>query len=250
MILRERYFRITGEEMRQAYSSSIRRTVGASDSLAHVRRERTGRTSSRSSRQLHIGRAVAPTGMGKDWAVIQQAIAGNTGAQEHLFTDRTGRLYRAAFSVLRNKEDAEDALQDGLCKAYANLCCFQGRSSFQTSLTRIVINSALMARRRKRVHPETPLGEILDGQAEQLPREMVEERPDPEKLCAASEIKVLVEERVRQLRPALQMAFRLCALHGLSATESSQALGISVSACKSRSSRARRKLKSRLQLPL
>jgi hypothetical protein len=94
---------------------------------------------------------------GEEWAVVQQAIAGDAAAERHLFTRHSRKLYRVAFALLRNKEDAEDAVQDALCRAYNNLRSFQGRSSFATWLTRIVVNSALMYRRRKSAHTETEL---------------------------------------------------------------------------------------------
>jgi RNA polymerase sigma-70 factor (ECF subfamily) len=144
--------------------------------------------------------------------------------------------------VLQNKEDAEDALQDGLCKAYSSLRTFQGRSSFSTWITRIVINSALMARRRKLAHSEASLDEMLDNQPVQLPRGIVDARPDPEKLYAETELNARVEEHVSQLPPALQAAFRLYVIEGISGPESSKALGISPSAFKSRVFRARLKL--------
>ena len=143
---------------------------------------------------------------GKEWAVVQQAIAGNADAQERLFARHTRRLYRTVFALLNNKEDAEDALQEGLCKAFTSLRSFEGRSSFSTWLTRIVINSALMARRRKNAHPEASLDEMLDNQPKQMPREVVDPRPDPEKLYAETELNARVEEHVSQLPPALQAA--------------------------------------------
>jgi RNA polymerase sigma-70 factor (ECF subfamily) len=66
--------------------------------------------------------------------IVQQAIAGNADAHEHLFTHQTGRLYRAAFALLHNKEDAEDALQDGLCKAYTSLSSFSAVRRFPPGL--------------------------------------------------------------------------------------------------------------------
>jgi sarcosine oxidase gamma subunit len=72
-------------EMLQACSSSVRPTVGAPQLIAKVRRGRPGRIDSGASRQLNSDRSVAPPDMGKEWAVVQQAIAGNADAQEHLF---------------------------------------------------------------------------------------------------------------------------------------------------------------------
>jgi RNA polymerase sigma-70 factor (ECF subfamily) len=202
---------------------------------------------SRASEQLNSGRIAAPCGISEDWTTVQQAIAGDTVAQEHLFARHTGRLYRTAFAVLRNKEDAEDAVQEGLCTAYTKLRSFQGRSAFSTWLTRIIINSALMTRRRKRAHPELSLEEVLDSQPEQSPIGVIDTRPNPEELCAASEIHTLIEEHVRKLPPALQTAYRLRAISGLSVPESSQAVGIPASAFKARVFRARRKLARGMQ---
>jgi RNA polymerase sigma-70 factor (ECF subfamily) len=184
--------------------------------------------------------------MGEEPAVVQRALAGDAHAQEQLFARHTGRLYRTALALLHNKEDAEDAVQDGICRAYTNLRVFQGRSSFATWLTRIVINSALMTLRRRRVHPEASLDEILECQSS-LPRGVVNARPDPEQICVTAQINELVEEHVRQLPASLRTAFRLAVRNGLSAAESSQTLGISVSAFKSRIFWARRKVMCGLQ---
>lgn len=187
-------------------------------------------------------RTVAPGTTSKEWAAVQRAIAGDAVAQEHLFARHTKRLYRAAFALLRNKEDAEDAVQDGLYKAYTSLRSFKGRSSFSTWLTRIVINSALMTRRRKRKRPEASLDEIMESQPNWLPNALIKAPADPETICSAVEINGHVEKHVHQLRPALKAAFRLAVTNGFSAMESSQALGISVGAFKSRIFWARRKV--------
>ena len=60
------------------------------------------------------------------------------------------RLYRAAWSVLRDRAEAEDAVQDAYLKAFAAIGGFEGRSSLSTWLTRIVINEALEHRRTGR----------------------------------------------------------------------------------------------------
>jgi DNA-directed RNA polymerase specialized sigma24 family protein len=83
---------------------------------------------------------------------------------------------------------------------------------------------------------------MLDYQPKQMPRGFVDPRPDPERLYAETELSARVEEHVSQLPPALQAAFRLYAINGISGPESSKALGISPSAFKSRIFRARLKL--------
>src|SRR6266403_3912455 len=89
---------------------------------------------------------------GEEWEVVQRALRGDPDALTALFAHNSARVYRTAFSLLRNKEDAEDALQDGLLSAYTNLRSFEGRSRFSSWLTRVVINAALMNRRRLCAH--------------------------------------------------------------------------------------------------
>ncbi|MET0688885.1 MAG: sigma-70 family RNA polymerase sigma factor [Methyloceanibacter sp.] len=57
------------------------------------------------------------------------------------------RLYRAAWSILKNRAEAEEAVQDGYLKAFAAIGSFDGRSALSTWLTRIVVNEALARRR-------------------------------------------------------------------------------------------------------
>jgi RNA polymerase sigma-70 factor (ECF subfamily) len=232
--------------MWQVRSSVVEPTAGFLQPIVKVRRGRGRRIGSSAARQLTSHDNVPLRDTGNDWAVVQQAIAGNAFAQERLFAHHSDRLYRTAFSVLRNREDAEDAVQDGLCNAYTSLRSFKGHSSFSAWLTRIVINSALMTRRRRTGRPEASLEEILESQPRKLPADA---RPDPEKICAAIEITALVEGHTSQLPPLLRAAFRLRARSGFSTRESSRALGIGTGAFKSRISRARRKLAQWISTP-
>jgi len=214
-------------------------------------------------RTLNARRSVLPTSMqsrsektavsqvaSEDWAYIQQAMDGDSAAVEHIFGPHLAMLHRIALSILHNKEDAEDAVQDSLCRAYAKLRSFQGRASFSTWLTRIVINSALMVQRRRNGRPETSLEEILDAQPQRLQRTIVDAALDPEQICGSTEILELLKEQLSQLPSGLRAAFQLRDLDGLSASDSCQVLGIRKNAFKSRISRARQKLRRALRKSL
>jgi RNA polymerase sigma-70 factor (ECF subfamily) len=222
------------------------RTVGAPFSAPRRSCTLTRPVSQIRKSQAADGKA-ASTLIGKDWDLVQLAIAGNAGAQEQLFKTHTPRLFRTAFAVLRNKEDAEDAVQDSWYRAYRNLGSFQGRSAFSTWLTRIAMNSALMRRRRKKVRTEASLDEILDNHSESILDRAVDERPNPEQACLAIEVKALIEGQIRELPPGMRGAFRLREVEGFSATETVEALGIHNSALKSRLSRARQRLAGALE---
>jgi len=222
------------------------RTVGAS-----FRAPRRSCTLTRPVSQIQKSQAsdgkAASTLIGKDWDLVQLAIAGNADAQEQLFKTHTPRLFRTAFAVLRNKEDAEDAVQDSWCRAYRNLGSFQGRSAFSTWLTRIAMNSALMRRRGKKVRTEASLDELLDSQSGSLLDGIVAEGPNPEEICVATEMNTHIEQQLRELSPGVEAAFRLREIAGYSTMESVQALGIHKSALKSRILRARRRLADALK---
>jgi RNA polymerase sigma-70 factor (ECF subfamily) len=182
-----------------------------------------------------------------EWVLVQEALRGDSHVQEQMFVPHIRRLQRTALGILRNKEDAEDAVQDALCRAYIRLQSFQGKSSFATWLTRIVINSALMIRRRRNGRQAFSLEEIVEGNSERPQLQIVDAGPNPEQICRITEVHGLLEEEMRQLPPRLREAIRLCDLEGHSTAASSQILGIRNSAFKSRILRARQKLAKRLR---
>jgi RNA polymerase sigma-70 factor, ECF subfamily len=181
-----------------------------------------------------------------EWHAVQRGLAGDDAALSSLFSKNRLRLYRAAFLLLRNKEDAEDALQDGLLSAYAHLHSFEGRARFSTWLTRIVCNTALMNRRRLRLHRSLSLDEILLNDAQTREAIAVDDRPDPEKVFAQLEARNAVEDKVKHLSPFLRSAFYLRDIQDLSACEAAKVASVNLSAMKSRVARARRQLASLL----
>ena len=218
--------------------------------LVNLRKLSARRSVLRKSMQSSSEETAVSQGASQEWADIQGTIDGDSAAAQKIFGCHTAMLHRIAFRILRNKEDAEDAVQDSLCKAYAKLQSFQGRASFSTWLTRIVINSALMLRRKRNGLPESSLDEILYARPQQLQREIVDAALDPEQICSETEIHQLLEEQLPHLPPGLRAAFQLRELDGLSSSESCRVLGIHKNAFKSRISRARQKLGRALQKSL
>jgi RNA polymerase sigma-70 factor (ECF subfamily) len=226
--------------------SAVQHSLFSSQAVRRPRPLRVGSFDSSTSTQPSFEKKIIP----EEWTFIQQAIDGDPAATEQIFGCHAAKLHRIAFRILRNKEDAEDAVQDTLCKAYAKLRSFQGRASFSTWLTRILINSALMVRRKRNGRPESSLDEILYARPQQLQHEIVDAALDPEQICSETEFDQLLEEHLRKLAPGLRAAFRLRELDGLSSSESCRVLGIRKNAFKSRISRARQKLRQALRKSL
>src|SRR5207244_851724 len=79
------------------------------------------------------------------------------------FASSSAHLYQAAFRILSNPHDAEDAVQDSLLCAFRNLNQFHGRARFSTWLHRIAINSSLMRLRKRKCRREFPLEPVGTG---------------------------------------------------------------------------------------
>ncbi len=202
---------------------------------------------------------IAPPPAGAAWVHDRETFGPNAAAFERLLADDLGRLYRIAFGILRNHEDAEDALQEGLSKAYRRLPLFEGRSLLSTWITRIVINSALMTLRRRKSHPEYSLDELMENQPETVALRAAENRPDPEQICAVVELMQTMENRLSRLPASEQAAFRHSVINGHSTKESALTFGVPTATFKSRIHRTRRKLahgipglpnKARVPLPM
>jgi RNA polymerase sigma-70 factor (ECF subfamily) len=85
-----------------------------------------------------------------DAVLVSTAKSGDVDAFWELCKRHHRRVFQEAYRITRNRQDAEDALQESLLSAFSHLKEFQEKSSFSTWLTRIAINSALMILRKNR----------------------------------------------------------------------------------------------------
>jgi RNA polymerase sigma factor (sigma-70 family) len=185
-----------------------------------------------------------------DAGLVLAAKRGQHGAFGELCERHTKRLFHTTLSITRNREDAEDALQDSFLSAFVHLRKFDGRSSFSTWLTRIAINSALMKVRKNRASRELPMNDPADTE-NNLPRyEPADSRPDPEECYAHRERERFVAGAVRKLRPGMREVVEIRQLQEFSIKETARILGISVTAAKGRLFHARAALRraSRLKM--
>jgi RNA polymerase sigma-70 factor, ECF subfamily len=163
-------------------------------------------------------------------------------ALEEMFVASRKKFLAMAFSILRNREDAEDAVQEAFLSAYRHVCSFEGRSALKTWLTRIVMNAALMAKRRRKssaVRSRSESGALHDdGWTENIP----DLRPDPEMIHAERETLQFIEEKLGKLKPLLRQAFTLAYFDELSGSEACAMLGVSAGIYKARLFRAKRKV--------
>ena len=174
--------------------------------------------------------------------LVASARAGDAAAFEELVARYEDKIFRLTSNITGNREDAEDAMQDAFLKAFAHLNGFHGESRFYTWLVRIAANEALM-RLRKRRPNHFSIDQPIEGDSDLMPRELEEWSPNPEQLYAKSEIDNIVSAFVEQLEDEYRIVLVLRDVEELSTQETADALGISISAVKSRLLRARLKLR-------
>jgi RNA polymerase sigma-70 factor (ECF subfamily) len=177
-----------------------------------------------------------------DDALVTAAKAGSSTAFSELFERYSRRIYRRAFSITRNREDAEDAVQDTFLRAYASLHQFEGRAGFSSWLTRIAINSALMQLRKRRRRQELPFEAATDAGEGYAVLDVKDTRPCPEQMHALKQEYQWVVKSIRRLPTILRTVAELRMLDECSAEEITQQLGISESAIKARLFRARTRM--------
>lgn len=158
------------------------------------------------------------------------------------------RLYRAAWSILKNRQEAEDAVQDGYLKAFAAMGSFAGRSSLSTWLTRIVINEALgrqrAAQRRLRLLQQQSVA-IIDDYRETLMAGSGMAR-SPEADVMRRQVSKLLERAIAELPETFRPVFVLRDIEGLSVEETAEVLQIPKETVKTRLFRARQRLQQEL----
>jgi RNA polymerase sigma-70 factor (ECF subfamily) len=177
--------------------------------------------------------------------LVAAAKSGDAAAFEELVNRYERKIFRLTMNITRNREDAEDAMQDAFMKAYSHLNNFQEDSRFYTWLVRIAANEALM-RLRKRRPNQVSLDEPVEGEDDLMRREIQDWGPSPEQRLAQSEMHKILDQVIDQLDPDFRTVFVLRDIEELSTEETAAALGISVPAVKSRLLRARLKLRQKL----
>jgi len=200
----------------------------------------------RNDRQHFSNVDVVPRASNGDASLVAEAKSGSSLAFGHLYERHRARTYRAAFRVLRNQEDAEDAVQRCFQRVLTNLSRFREESAFSTWVTRIAINEALMLLRQRRTN--MPLPENDYGNAERVSEIAYTDRgPTPEQTLAENELRAIVMQAMSQLREKLRVVIFLRDFQGLTSAEIALRLGLTVSAVKARTFHARRYLQQQIK---
>ncbi|MFN7925935.1 MAG: sigma-70 family RNA polymerase sigma factor [Bryobacteraceae bacterium] len=178
--------------------------------------------------------------------LIALAKAGDHCAFTELADRTSPAARRLAFSILRDRDSAADAMQDALAKAWEHLPGFHGEAKFSTWFGRIVFNQCLMTLRRKRRARLDSLDQC-DPESKRPTFEFGTSAPSPEQALASAEAAQLLRDQINRLPRLLRDPLRLRDLEELPLEVVASRLSLSIPALKSRLQRARQELRHRMQ---
>ena len=176
------------------------------------------------------------------WSEEQLIAAAKTGRRApfgELCERHVKKVFRVIHRIMRNREDAEDALQDCLLNAFAHVKDFDERSRFATWLTRIAINAALAKLRKNHWKREIPMNEPDPPCELKRHSEIQDDAPDPEETYRLRERREILNTAIWGLRPRARRVVELHQLQEHSLRETAHILGISTAAVKARMFHAR-----------
>lgn len=193
--------------------------------------------------------AMAPPGeTGSDAALVSRLRQGEADAYQALVRGYGGRLLAVTRRLLRNEEDARDAVQDTFLSAFRALDSFQGEARLSTWLHRIAVNAALMRIRARKPQHELPMDDLLPSFTEDghtLHSAALWQEPADRRL-ERRQLRELVLRCIDQLPEAHRTILVLRDIEDLDTEQAAQLLDISVAAAKVRLHRARQALRALL----
>lgn len=175
-------------------------------------------------------------------AVLARARQGDDEAFRDLVERHSRAVFRLAYRMTGNEQDAEDVVQESFLRAYRQLDRFEARANFGTWLYRIAANCAVDLMRARQARHDLSHREALDADD----RVFADAGPGPERLAESAETERRITTAMARLTPLERAAFTLRHFEGRTIEEIGRTLGLGSSAAKHSVFRAVRKLRGAL----
>lgn len=183
-----------------------------------------------------------------DYELVDRFKAGDQSAFEELFSRTREKVFRVAYKVLLNEDDALDVVQDTFITAHKALLDFERRAAVSTWLCQVAVNRSIDLRRRKKVRGNESTDYFGATSGDKLARGETAEREDfnPVEGALSRELEERLAQALEEIGEKHRMVFVLYTLEGLSYKDIADKLGISIGTVMSRLFYSRKKLQSLL----
>jgi RNA polymerase sigma-70 factor (ECF subfamily) len=178
----------------------------------------------------------------EDAALLERHVQGDPDAFTELVARHRDRLWAVALRTLGDPDDAADAVQDGLLRAFRRAETFRGEAAVTTWLHRVVVNACLDQMRRRRARPSDPVDPQEDSALDSADRAVSPDDGDPEAAALAAERRARVLAALATLPADQRAALVLVDMQGWSVNDAAAALDCPEGTVKSRCSRGRARL--------
>jgi RNA polymerase sigma-70 factor (ECF subfamily) len=183
----------------------------------------------------------------RDAALVQRICMGEKALFHELIAPYRRVLFAAAYAVLRNPEDAEEAVQEAALKAFLHLQDLKEPARFKPWLLRIVVNEARMHRRHGRPDLFEPIAADDERDGDFYPRQFADWHDLPDEALEREELRQAVRDAVNKLPAASREVYLLADAGNLSNAAIAEMLGVSISVVKTRLHRARLRVQEQLR---
>lgn len=174
--------------------------------------------------------------------LIKRSIKGDIDAFEELIRDYKKMAYNIALRVLRNKEDAEDISQEALVKVFKNIESFNMQSTFKVWLYRIVMNTCLDFKRKKKIVTYS-IDKPLESDGSEIMQDIPDNSNNPDVIIQNKLESQMLYECIEMLDDDFRTVIVLRDLQNLSYKDIASILSCNEGTVKSRLNRARKKLR-------
>ena len=175
--------------------------------------------------------------------LIALAQSGDKRALTELVKNYEQTVYNFSFKICRNKDKAENTMQETFLSMVKSLNQFSGQSKLSTWLYRVVSNHCLMLARSQNRHEFTS---FEDEEASIDEKEIADWKVTPDKVTENNELKLMLDSAIQKLPAEYRIVFLLRDVEELSTEETAKIVDLSVPAVKSRLHRARSFLRNEL----
>ena len=182
--------------------------------------------------------AIAESSAALDRSMAMSIAAGDASAFERMMRQYNRRLYRLARATLRDRTEAEDALQDAYICAFRSMGNFRGDASLGTWLSRLVLNECF-ARMRRNVRRDKVVPMVSASCHVESTHMIVDKSDSPDTALGRRQIRELLERKVDELPESYRTVFVLRSVEELTVGETAEILGIPEETVRSRHFRAK-----------
>jgi len=186
----------------------------------------------------------------EDAAAVEQTLAGDREAYRFLVERHSASVFRLAYRMTGNRQDAEEVVQEAFTRAYQKLEQFGARAGFGTWVYRIAANYAIDRMRQKKSEEsrrERPGSADPERDDENEMALVADERPTPERLMASGQLGEKIRETLDAMSAAERTAVMMRHWEGCGIDEIAKALELNISATKNTVFRAVQKLRKALE---